>query len=351
MDVFIVMYILFALLFMFTKANNRAKSNNESLKIFIICFIYMWMLLAFRSPTVGNDIKNILPQFENATFGSDALFSYDEGGREWGWQVLLRLIAFFTNNFQIVIVVTSTITLLPVLYVLKKQSSDVLLSIVIYASFIIYHFSFSGIRQSIALALTTVSYLFIIKNKPVQFIALVFLAYLFHKSALVFLIAYPLSKVKFKPVVVFGLAIAVVLSISAFGGVIQSITAFIFPDDSYMDYFTEKAGAYHLAIIYLLFIVFTFIKKGDSENDPLFFYRWMISICFLLQILGMVSYNVTRITYYFIPYICLAFPSAIANIKGKSYVGVAIAILMCAFFFYNNAGGYLNVIPYSFFWN
>ena len=60
----------------------------------------------------------------------------------------------------------------------------------------VFLLNFSGLRQAIAMGITALSFNFIKEKKPVQFILLVILASLFHKSAIVFLAMYPIYNIK-----------------------------------------------------------------------------------------------------------------------------------------------------------
>ena len=60
----------------------------------------------------------------------------------------------------------------------------------------VFLLNFSGLRQAIAIGITALSFNFIKEKKPVQFILLVILASLFHKSAIVFLAMYPIYNIK-----------------------------------------------------------------------------------------------------------------------------------------------------------
>ncbi len=93
-----------------------------------------------------------------------------------------------------------------------KKSLAPLVSIIMLAILTYFKFSMTGLRQSVAIALVLLSYPFLEKKKLVPFVITVILASLYHQTALIFLIAYPLSRVKIgKYHVVFAIAMLGIL--------------------------------------------------------------------------------------------------------------------------------------------
>ena len=101
------------------------------------------------------------------------------------------------DNPYLFFAISSAVIVFPITAFIIKYSDYPDLSLIV---FLVYpHFyldSFSLVRQWMALAIFLCSVRYLIESKPFRYIAIVFLASLFHSSVLVVLIAYPLKNIK-----------------------------------------------------------------------------------------------------------------------------------------------------------
>lgn len=176
------------------------------------------------------------------------------------------------------------------------------------------------------------------------------LASLFHFSALIFLALYPLSKLSFnKRVGLWSLAV-IVLAIPFLRLIIQFITQVILGGLRSGD--TDKGGAYTLFIAYIIIYLFTLSLKEDSRYNN--FLKILMLLAVAGQSLGVISTeHLTRIAFYFSVFFILSIPQILDKYIEKRLSRVSIlllSLLLFAFFWYVSKDGYLNVVPYSFFW-
>lgn len=114
-----------------------------------------------------------------------------------------RLLSFIKNklglNSQWIIVFMNTLSLFIIFYCMKKVSKDKYLSLLL---FIPYYLTLDmhASRIAIAVAIGLYSMLCLINKKNILFFLLVFISSLFHKSALILLIIYLISKIKLKTI-------------------------------------------------------------------------------------------------------------------------------------------------------
>jgi len=345
MGVFIALYILLFLLWTI-----KTTGNYSRYKIFVWLsgFLLIFLVLALRADYIGNDLKAYIPLFDNINSSSVLR------GLEPGYILLNHCIGDFTTNHSIFLAIIAFISVFPISILIKKYSSDIVFSYIIYVSFIIYHFSFSGLRQAVALGIIAVSYVFINEKKLGLFIGTVIIASVFHTSAIIFIVAYPLcnwlkmSNGKYILASIIG--IIIVLSLSS---VLAYVVPLVFGDGKYMGYLKyEVIPSYNLLIVVFGIFLFTFLAKTPSKS--LQNNRALLFMAVMCQSLGLVSEAGSRIAYYFFIAICLAIPQTIEEWQTdksvKQLTKLGIASVMCAFFFYNNSSGYLEVIPYHFFW-
>ena len=109
-------------------------------------------------------------------------FAYSLFG-EYGYDVLLFIIALF-----------SAYTLGKLI---AKYSSSPYWSYLMYLSMGFYAFTFSGLKQTIAMSFCCLAMIALLQDNVKRFLIMVGLGALFHAPALVFLVAYPFSRKKF----------------------------------------------------------------------------------------------------------------------------------------------------------
>ena len=150
----------------------------------------MWSIQAFRGLSVGTDLVNYIPFF----ISSDSLV-YDSESVEIGYFYFnVWINKYISVDPSVFLAIVSAVFLIPVGVIFKKYSKIPALSFIILASFVIYIFSFSALRQTIAIGITTLSYIYVEKKKVVPFVAMVLFATLFHASAIIFVLVYRNSK-------------------------------------------------------------------------------------------------------------------------------------------------------------
>ena len=131
--------------------------------------------LSLRELYKANGLRNIGITMANKFFYS--LFG------TYGYDVLLFIIALFSAY---------TLGKLIAMY-----SSSPYWSYLMYLSMGFYAFTFSGLKQTIAMSFCCLAMIALLQDKVKRFLIMVGLGALFHAPALVFLVAYPFSRKKF----------------------------------------------------------------------------------------------------------------------------------------------------------
>lgn len=350
MGVFIFMYAVFVGLYFLSF--DWINAQKQRLYKTIICTTILVVIQGFRNETIGVDSYNVYrPYFDMLPGTLESLWDFSDtfANFEVGYCTLTKLIKLFTDDTQIYILICSILSIVPISYSIYKHSTNVVFSFIIFASFIVYHFGFSGIRQAIAIGLTVISYEFLLKQDKWKFVLCVLLASSFHTSAILFLIAYPcchyLKISDTKMLILMFLFIGMLPFIKPLATMMVSL---IFGGDKYVSYISKDVEpSYNLMILLFCLFLLSFISK-DSRVVTL---RIMIFIAVCFQSLGLLSNAATRIAYYFYIYLPIILPLSISTSKyRKSILNVALMAFMIFFYFYSNSSGYLDVIPYRFCW-
>lgn len=349
MAIFIIMFILLGIMMI-------PELSRHKTKIALLCFLLLWLIQALRALEIGCDsYYAYIPHFINQgdVDVTNIIQSPDRYKFEPGYHIYTRIIRYFSHSSQIFISITSLIIIGLITIVFRKYSKNTPLSFIIFAGLILYHFSFSGLRQSIALAITFFSTIFIYKRKPLIFIGLVLLAFTFHKSSIIFLPAYALYNIHISRKLIIISGITIVIFFAMAGPVAEYVRNIIFGADKYSGYLGANVGAFGLTILYILLTVFI-LNTSEWNDKHQNFLCWMAIMTLMFQPLGMVSQAADRIGYYFVIYFTLSIPTAVDRLKptklNRCVINYSILVFMMFFFWYCNASGYLDVVPYKFYW-
>ena len=144
------------------------------------------VLAAIRASTVGNDTKNYLRVFNMISNGV-YLDAWDERF-EKGYLLLNEAVAMITQNEQVFLTIISIIVYAGFIYFIVQYSQNYFLSVFLFVTMRFFGQTMSGIRFSIAIAILLVAYDRLQKKHVMQFVILVLLATMFHKTAIIFII-------------------------------------------------------------------------------------------------------------------------------------------------------------------
>lgn len=328
---------------------DKDKSN---LAIAFIGFSSIILLQSIRKWTVGIDIVTYLMFFERLA-NSENISSFTEEfyTLELGFVYFNKVIAFFTTDNQLFLSIISASIFIPIGYVIYKNSKNIYLSIISLIGLGIFNFTFSGIRQSIAIAIAFLSFEFIKTRKWVWFLILVYLASTFHQSALVFLLGYPLYylKIRKKHFIVIACAILAVFLFKSF--LLQFFVSSVFDkyDNSEL---LVSTGAYTMfLLLFFIYCTSMFLVNNEDINPPLNAYRNYILIATLIQISASESQVAMRAGFYYFIFLSLLLPELVQSIPDKRlWPGLTfIASLACLIFYYLTTAG-SSLDPYLFYW-
>ncbi len=83
-------------------------------------------------------------------------------------------------------------------YLISRFSSNIYISLIVLITVGGFGFTFSGLRQTLAMAFLMFSFKYLVNKKIIKFVLWVVAAGLFHSTAVVFLLAYPLYCIGFR---------------------------------------------------------------------------------------------------------------------------------------------------------
>lgn len=350
-----IVYSLFTTRSILPDINQTSKKRERT--VLIIFFVIWFLLLALRKKTVGTDIKIYLSTFKQIADTPWANL-FDDTAREYGYRLLCKVISVFTTDEQVFLTIMAFITLAPLLYLYVKESENGLMTIAIFITFL-FSMYFSGLRQCIAMGFMAPLYYFTKKKKPIKFIIFALLASLFHQSALVALLFYPIYHLKLTP---FKLAIAILIIALSFLFSNQ-IFSFILKiiGGTYEERYSEigATGAYSMVALLIIFAVYAFVvpQKNKLSSDVLGLRNiLLVSVC--LQGFALVNSVAMRMNYYyllFLPILISKIP-LIGKKEDKTILEISVIVIVVVFigYFFLNAytgADILQIYPYIPFWD
>ena len=343
MWIFWCLYLWLVISSLFTRLNHGRAIQT------ILSAFGVWLVLALRSPYCGVDLLGggYIDTFVEMTYKSwDDLNAIEKF--EPGWTVYCKLCGYMTDDPQMFLAITAAITVGLISWMIYQYARSVFLAFMVYVSFGLYLFAFSGIRQALALSITFFASHFAIQRQHLLiFLVLVLMASFIHTSAIIFLIVWPVSYFRLTKLRGACLLGGLLVILPLLSSIVQFIVPIIFGRD-YLGY-ADEGGAVNLFLLYVgLFIL------SLTVNIPNNLYRWMLLLAVVGQSLGTISTGaMTRIAYYFATYFILFFPeylSRFKTLKVQLCLKGIICALLIAFFYLQSSDGYLDVVPYHFFW-
>jgi len=197
----------------FLYASDQLKYNYEKRrKHYIIIIVFLLILQSgFRNLAVGADTYQYYLTFEsikNASWQNILNAFTNFRGKDPFYSLFQKVFQLFSSSFQVYLLFVALIFMPALGYFIYKNTTKIrhaLLAFIIYMGNFYGFFSITGIRQTIATALLLWSFQFIKERKLFSFTILVFIAALFHISALIFFPLYFIVELK-RPKLILGLA-------------------------------------------------------------------------------------------------------------------------------------------------
>lgn len=358
---FITFFVLGIVLF-----KSNVVSEKKARIIYGIAFFFLiGLLLALRHPSMGVDLgygksTGYLASFEKiAKLSWGDVFTRDWLNYERGYIVFNKLVStiFNSRDPQTLLMVCGFISALSPAILIAKESKNQLLSTLIYIALPSFYIAFSGLRQAVALSITMLAYLMIKNKRWVKFILLVILASLFHSSAIVFLIAYPLYYIKhnsiYKLASVVSVFVVYILRVPLF-----RILGTFFKDNVEI----EETGAFMLFLVLVAIYLFLMIFS-DNENKVSTGTTNIFLVACYCQAFGGIHNLAMRVGYYFMVYAMIAIPEVVENhneenikvdFKTKQLIKWTLMAAFVLFAIYQltngNKDSWYMTNPYNFYW-
>ena len=320
-----------------------------------LAIIILTLVFGLRSYSVGTDTKNYLQ-----------IFNWLGTNLDWNVMVYEKgfcILSIITNkifrNFTALLLISGFIIYWNIITAFCELSELPAVSMLCFFGIGSFAQSCNLLRQYLALSFCLIGLYYLIKkNNNFIFIIYIFIAFLFHKSAVVFIIFLPIKYMQFsiKYLILFcSGTILIILFLPYILKLFDLITG-----SSYYGYINIKSNTftfYNFSIILFSFLTLMLLLKfksivNDKFEKEYVFYIYMFTIFFCLILISIFSVElVDRIAIYFLPSIFFLVPiilESIKSYKSKFLIEMMFIVFFILIFYTLVIRGSYEFLPYKF---
>lgn len=329
------------------------KKVKDGKKAFVVATgLALLVYAALRSKSFTGDVEQYVKYFDEYRQYSfrEILRLYTNGIKNPTYHLLGWLFGRIFTDAQWWLAFIGAMYAFTGVYVIYKESESPLMSVIAWICLGFFSFSLTGLRQALALSFTALAYFPLKQRKLWRFLLLVGIATLFHSSAFIFLIMYPIAN---KKLGIFHLVVAgvVLVVFVAFQGQVRSLLSKIF-EDSYLGGYADSETKLTFSGLIIQLAIFTFallyypnvVKKYEQAN--ILYNLSFIGVLF--QLFSSMIAEFFRVSMYFSFFNVLLIPLAIAGEPNKDVrrlLSCSITLVFLLFAFRN------GIPQYTFFWS
>lgn len=360
MSIYYILYIYIILIAsLFSKSKYDLLKSNSLINTYV--FFFVFLLLALRHWSMGIDL-GYLNRYNTGYIQSfETLSKYSWGeilnlktflNYEKGYIIFNKLISTIWHNRQFFLGACAFIGILPIALFVNRSSSLPGISWFIFLGLPVFMIHFSGLRQSIALGITTYATKWIENKNPAKFTLAVLFGSTFHSSAIMFLLAYPLYYLKLSNLSKIFSLIAIFV-VYFFRRPLFQVFSQIFKENATI---TDSNSITLFLVFVLIYIFLIFFNNSKNEKNGYINLFWFACIC---QAFGNIYTTAMRVGYYFMLGLVIALPNTLMNIRQNTMNGeknfriyyLLISTAFILFGLYSFANGTWSMTnPYVFFW-
>lgn len=322
---------------------------------YLLASLPLIAITAFKNITIGTDTVTYVYFFQKTNSLMQMLHFSQETG-EIGFWAMNLLGHFFSNDYFILYLIITLIVTSCYLYSIKTFKLGTL-SFITLLLIGPYFFQMNGTRQAVAIAIFSVSVIFIIKKQLFFYIISILIGVLFHKSMIVCLPLYFIFIGEIKARKVAAILVIFILFLVFFQSFINIASDI---DFRYSNYGTKRDSAGGVVVSsfnIILLAWFVLCRKinahilGTKTYDTLLVLYLLGSLISILSIvLGIDPSGFLRLSLYFIQMNMFLLPMTILSFRDDitRYIITFFAILLMTLYFYMTTSAFSHLTPYRF---
>ena len=243
-------------------------------------------------------------------------------------------------SYQGFILSISAICLGVLHYSIKKYSPWVMFSVVLYMSLYLIYYNAIALRQMFALTLAVFSFQFIEHRKILLFVLIVFLSFWFHKSSIIFAVAYPFcvyykfNPITFVPILLFSFLLSF-FDFSFLTSLLSDGSAQDLMQERFADYtISERATSITSILKIGVVLFFILIRYKEMKEKPYFDVLVKLYFLFICLFLAFNKWSIMmRLYSYFEISFIFIIPMVLYNMRFKNVMNKILIYLFVVVFF------------------
>lgn len=308
------------IIYIFTHLSNKDKKFNNNLFL-ILTFILLFVLVAFRKTTMGNDTLEYIDLFKKCSiYKLDFLKtnSYFESG----YVIFNVLLSFISTKPRFFMIIMSLIFNYSVYKFIKENSENYLFSVIMYINLLFFYQSMSMMRQFFALSILLLSFNLVKQKKLIKYAISVIVASLFHSTAILGILIYPMYHIKYKKKNISLIIGSTIFIMVFFDSIFPIIAKLLNRADLYNSMIGDAKIANFISfLIFLVFYIFSLIVIPKNKKIECNFYLYSFIFSFSIYAISINMAVLSRACQYFAIFSIIALPNIINNyIKNKRLI-------------------------------
>ena len=336
----------------------RAGSRGSLLRrscLFLIALILM--IPAILRQETGNDYLRYVEFFHLASIDA---YVPTEAGFNWLAKAVYGLCGY--ENYLLLFAIYAVMTILVMLTVIRQQAENFCFSFFLFMMFGYYFQSFNTMRYYFALSLSLLAMTCLLRRQYAGFVILVLLASLFHKTALITLLLYPVAVRRWKKREL-AAGVALGLAVLLFHEKAMELLLSLYPSwEGTVDLAAGTSISWVNIAKCLAVLLLAYYVKADEDPDTfrgrqLVMYRNSAYIGLLLYVFGWFIPEVSRICYYltftqifYLPMLLSGLPETEQGRRQKKILTIlviAAALVFFALFLRTAYRDTIKILPYK----
>lgn len=342
----------------------KETANNKKTCIIIITVV-ITCFSGFRSWWMGDLIKYYTDYTEcNGANWFEYVF---DDYTNLGLPLFFRGAGLLGISFDICLFIISAFFAIALGMLIYKYSPSPYWSYLVFIAMGFYIFTFSGLKQTCAMAFVMLAMIAILENKPLRFLVWVLVAGVFHAPAIIFLLAYPVAKKKIDVIYVF-LIITIIIFVYLFHDRIVELLSEAYYDEEKLYVASGGIGGRTFMMVFIMAfgIVMRPLRRDDIVYGQVFN---LMVIAVIIQCFSMYDNVFSRLADYYYQFIVLFMALIMENGQHQadvqperkysiryftrgSYLLIGLAITLFALWYYNSYIDSSQAIlqDFKFFW-
>lgn len=344
----IYIFLLFLSFLLLGKSSDDKKTNNK--QFFSLAFVVV--VFAFIS-SVRGDFTSDYVVYANNYLKFDGVPFKNLLKVDKHYEPLFSLLNWtlikISDDSVWLFTICSFLILIPYSIIIRRYSVNWGLSFILLLTVGFYLPSFNVTRQVVAASICSLGVFYIYKKDFLRFCLIVVIASAFHRLSLLFLPFYFVLQIKPTAkniILMLASVVAISYAYEYISFYIIGLFGFDYTRDS--EVLGMKSGDLKSCIVYLAVSAFV-IFFGKPRNQKITIDNGRLS-CIIydatliwgaLYLLSMNLQFVIRFTYYFFPFVAIALPKTLLNVRNEAARKIIIAgiILLLSYFFFNAYSG------------